>query len=361
MKNKFRKKLFELPDLKDSFFDSLKLDYLEFDVWYAKKSEEKELAYIYDDDDGIKAFLYLKNEYDDKAESISLDKGLIPAESRIKIGTLKLLDTIQGVRLGEGAIGMALWYWQSQPVNEIYVTVFPKHLKLIRMLERFGFKCRGKNNRGENVYFKDKRCIDLSDSYTAFPYINGQFAHCGYIPINDDFHDTLFPYSELKNTEQESQEIAAANGITKVYLATPSSSINYQIGDPVLIYRRYTGTQGKPGFKSVVTSFCTIVEVIEVKRYGKANISLNEFISQVGNKSVYNEHELHELYHNSKNLFSLVMTYNGFLGSGKNINYMTLKNAGYFDAYPYQVKLDRKQFENILEIGGKDVRNIVIN
>lgn len=148
MKNKFRKKLFELPDLKDSFFDSLKLDYLEFDVWYAKKSEEKELAYIYDDDDGIKAFLYLKNEYDDKAESISLDKGLIPAESRIKIGTLKLLDTIQGVRLGEGAIGMALWYWQSQPVNEIYVTVFPKHLKLIRMLERFGFKCRGKNNRG---------------------------------------------------------------------------------------------------------------------------------------------------------------------------------------------------------------------
>lgn len=358
--NKFQAKTFELSDLEDSFFDSLKSDYPEFEDWYMKKSKVKEQAYVYFDD-GIKAFLYLKNEYNEKAESITLNNGQMPAESRIKIGTLKLLDTIQGIRLGEGAIGMALWYWQSQPVNEIYVTVFPKHLKLINMIERFGFKCRGQNNRGENVYFKDKRYIDVTNAYTAFPYINGQFAHCGYIPINDDFHDTLFPYSELKNTEQESQEIAAANGITKVFLATPISSFDYQKGDPVLIYRKYTGTQGKPGFKSVVTSFCTIVEMIEVKKFGRVNMSLAEYINIVGNKSVYEEYQLKELFLNSKNLFLLIMTYNGYLGSGKNINHMTLKNAGYFDAHPYQVKLNRQQFEKILEMGDKDVRNIIVD
>lgn len=358
--NKFQKRAFEAADLEDSFFDSLKEDYVEFQDWYMRKSEVGEQAYVYWDG-GIKAFLYLKNEYGEKAESINLDTGVIPAESRIKIGTLKLLDTVQGMRLGEGAIGMALWYWQNQSVNEIYVTVFPKHLKLIHMLERFGFKCRGHNGRGENVYFKDKRYIDTTDAYTSFPYIDGNFQSCGYIPINDGFHDTLFPYSELKNTEQESQEIAAANGITKVFIATPWNPIYYQKGDPVLIYRKYTGAQGKPSFKSVVTSFCTIVEMVEVKKYGHATIAMAEYISKIGNKSVYSEQQLKEIYYKSKNLYLLVMTYNGYLGSGKNINYHALHNAGYFEKYPYENKLNREQFENILEMGGKDVRNIVIH
>lgn len=357
---KFLQKKFDLDYLSDPFFDSLKSDYPEFSTWYEKKVLENETAYIYQEG-GIKAFLYLKDEYGEKSEQIVLDSGVLPAESRIKIGTLKLLDTVQGMRLGEGAIGIALWYWQSQPVNEIYVTVFEKHKKLIGMLEQFGFSYRGHNMRGENVYFKDKRCLNLSTPYSIFPYINGRFSHCGYIPVNDCFHDTLFPYSELKNTEQESQQIAAANGITKVYVATPYGNINYRRGDPVLIYRKYTGNIGKPGFKSVVTSFCTIIEIAEIKKYGAANYSLSEYLKKAGNKTVYKKEELTQKYLESKNLYLIVMLYNGYLGSGKNVNFNTLKNAGYFNAYPYQVKLNRNQFENILRMGGKDVQNIVID
>ena len=282
---KFIQKVFVISDLEDTFFDSLKNDYAEFSDWYKKKVDVGEKAYVYEDD-GIKAFVYLKKEYEALAEQIVLDTGTLPAESRIKIGTLKLLDTVQGLRLGEGAIGMALWYWQSQPVNEIYLTVFPKHEKLIKMLEKFGFICRGCNNRGEHVYFKDKRCINLMTPYSAFPYIKGSFTNCGYIPINDVFHDTLFPYSELKNTEQESQEIAAANGITKVFLATPMSTITYKTGEPVLVYRKYTGIDGKPSFKSVVTSFCTIIEMIEVKNAYRFIIPLEEYMLKIGNKSI---------------------------------------------------------------------------
>lgn len=358
--NKFQLETFNVSDLEDPFFDSLKSDYLEFSDWFKKKASKNEKAYLYQEN-GIKAFLYLKNEYNEKSESIKLDTGIIPAESRIKIGTLKLLETVQGMRLGEGAIGMALWYWQSQPVNEIYVTVFDKHEKLIKMLVQFGFSCRGRNQRGENVFFKDKRNIDISTSYSSFPYINGEFNSCGYIPIADNFHDTLFPYSELRNTEQESQEIAAANGITKVFLATPFNSIDYRKGDPVFIYRKYTGNVGKPGFKSVVTSFCTIVDMIEVKKNGRANYTLNDYLQKVGNKSVYENQELINIYNSNKNLYLLVMLYNGYLGSGNNITYMALKNAGYFTGYPYQVKLNKNQFENILKMGGKNVQNIIIN
>lgn len=357
---KFKQKIFAISDLQDCFFDSLKKDYQEFPDWYAKKANAKEKAYVYEDD-GIKAFLYLKKEYGERSETIILDTGSIPAEARIKIGTLKLLDTVQGLRLGEGAIGIALWYWQSEPVNEIYLTVFSKHKKLINMLEKFGFYCRGYNARGEGVYFKDKRCINASTVYSAFPYISSSFTNCGYIPINDNFHDTLFPYSELKNTEQESREIAAANGITKVFLATPSSEIIYKSGEPVLIYRKYTGVEGKPSFKSVVSSYCTVVEMIEVKKFYRQKISFNDYMLKIGNKSIYSKEELEDIYTQSKNLYLIVMIYNGYLGSGNNINYRALKDLGYFEGYPYQVKLGREQFENILEMGGKNVRNIIID
>lgn len=303
--NKFQLMKFKVTDLDDIFFDSLKADYQEFSDWFTRKAAEGEEAYIYRDDEGIKAFLYLKNEYNEKSESICLDTGVLPRESRVKIGTLKLLDTIQGMRLGEGAIGMALWYWQNQPANEIYVTVFEKHKKLIKMLERFGFKCRGHNNRGECVYLKDKRNIDISTPYSAFPYINGKFANCRYIPIKDYFHDTLFPYSELKNMEQETKEIAAANGIINIFIATPYSHIDYKAGDPVLIYRKYTGVQGKPGFKSVVTSYCTIVEMIEVKRRYVQSLSVEEYMHKIGNKSVYSREELEKIYNNCSNILKL--------------------------------------------------------
>ena len=359
MNNKFQREYFQNEDLSDCFFDSLKSDYAEFELWFGKKAENKEQAFIYRED-GIKAFLYLKKEYGDDCEEIELDTQVIPAESRIKIGTLKLLDTVQGMRLGEGAIGMALWFWQKEPVNEIYVTVFEKHAKLINILENFGFVCRGNNRRGERVYFKDKRSLDTDSAYKLFPYIDVNFEKCGYIPIEDHFHDTLFPYSELKNTEQESEEIAAANGITKVFIATPSSKIDYESKDPVLIYRIHTG-DGKKSFKSVVTSFCTIVKTIEVKQWGRSIISFDDFIKCVGNKSVYSKDELEYIYKEKKTIYVLVMVYNGYLGSGNNITYRALKDKGYFEGYPYLVKLNEAEFKDILRMGGKDVHNIVIN
>lgn len=216
-----------------------------------------------------------------------------------------------------------------------------------------------KNERGERIYLKDKRTLRYDTPYASFPYLNPGIDRCGYIPINDYYHDSLFPYSELYNTKQETEEIAAANGMTKVFIATPNSSLDYRLGEPVLIYRRHTG-EGQATYKSVVTSFCSIIKQINIKSNNHQIISLNEFKKIVGNKTVYNESELENIY-NKSNVVVLEMLYNGYLGKGKNITHRTLSENGLFEGYPYTNKLTKEEFIRVLEMGGKNVQNIIID
>ena len=74
-------------------------------------------------------------------------------------------------------------------VNQIYVTIFEKHDVLIRLFEKYGFILAGHNTRGERVYVKDRRNIDWSDAYKAFPFIHRGFGHAFLLPIEDGFHD----------------------------------------------------------------------------------------------------------------------------------------------------------------------------
>ena len=356
MLNKFNWIYFSDCSVDDEFFDSLKSDYEEFPIWFNRKSAEGAKAFVYKEKDAIKAFIYLKREY---SEAIELTDRALPPEPRIKIGTLKISDNSQGMRLGEGAIGVSLWYWQRSEYNQIYITVFEKHQKLIGMLCQFGFNCIGKNTRGENVYIKDKRTLSFKDCYTSFPYISSNIKRCGYIPINDTYHDTLFPYSELYGTNQETEEIAAANGITKIFLAAPFNDLDYEENEPVLIYRKHTG-EGIAKYKSVVSSFCTVYKQIPIKKAGHCLISKDEFLNIVGNKTVFSSDELNGWY-NKKNLVVIVLVYNGYFGKGKNINYATLKENGLFETYPYENKLSKSQFEQVLKMGGKNVQNIIID
>ena len=356
MPGKFEWQPFSKVNLSDVFFDTLKFDYPEFPQWFQKKADNNENALVFHDEQGVGAFVYLKREN----EEIELESQTLPAVSRLKIGTLKLADRYQNQRLGEGALGVSLWYWRDIEAEDVYVTVFEKHSELIRLFGHFGFLLVGKNKRGECVYLKSRNNLDYSDPYKPFPFISPNFEKAGIIPINDHFHDKLFPYSELKGNNNEIIEETAGNGITKVYIATPSTFMNYGVGEPIFIYRIHTGV-GQKTYKSAVTSYGTITKIDVVKNGGVVKISLDEFVKNAGNKTVFTAEELTATFNQSKNIVMLELVYNGYFGKGKNVNHRKLDDSGLFTTYPYNIEYSSEQFKRILEMGDKNVQNVIVD
>jgi len=364
MAGKFTFKKFAEIDLRDPFFDSLKEDYpanatnIGFERWFQKKAAADSTALVFDDEDGLGAFVCLKDEN----EPLELVERVLSAKPRIKISTLRLAERYRGQRLGEGAIGLALWKWQKSKTEEIYVTVFEKHDLLIAQLERFGFWLAGHNPNGECVYIKSRSSVDYSDPYRAFPFINPAFQNAGYLIVDDVYHDTLFPHSELRNTLQEQVGLSVANGMTKIYIGSPTSRLPYCIGEPILVYRKYTGNAGSKGYKSCITSYCVVTDVIVAKEDNSYKMSLDDLLRRINNKSVFDENEIRVKYSNDRTLVIVEMLYYGFFGAGNNVNWVWLKNNGHWpDGYPTTARLTPDQLRAILEEGHIDVPNVIIN
>jgi hypothetical protein len=364
MAGKFQLSKFSEIDHNDSFFDPLKSDYpadeknIGFENWYRKKSREGATALVFNDEAGIGAFVCLKDEN----EPLILENNELPAIPRKKISTLRLAERYRGQRLGEGAIGLALWQWQKSEQQEIYVTVFEKHDLLIDILKKFGFEMIGYNINGECVYLKSRNKIDYSDPYKSFPFINPRFENAGYLVVNDVYHDTLFPYSELSRTLQEQVALSVANGLSKIYIGSPTSIPPYSIGEPILVYRRYTGDAGSKGYKSCITSYCVVTNLVVAKENNRYNMSIEDLLQRIGNKSVFDDNEIREKYNNGRTLAVVEMLYYGFFGAGNNVNWVWLKNNGYWpNGYPTDARLTKEQFIAILQEGNVNVPNVIID
>ena len=179
--------------------------------------------------------------------------------------------------------------------------------------------------------------------------------------VEDGYHDTLFPYSELKNTLQEQVALSVANGLSKVYVGSPTSSFPYLAGEPILIYRKYTG-ESQRGYKSCITSYCVVTDVIVAKENNKYEMSVVELLKRIGNKSVFSKDEISTRYNNERNLVVVEMLYCGFFGAGNNVNWVWLKDNNYWPPrYPTTARLTPGQFKAILKEGHVDVSNVIIN
>lgn len=319
-----------------------------------KKAREEKQAFTYIDENGLGAFVMLKF---DEVETIQMQNGKLPTCKRLKISTLKLSDRVQGNRLGEGAIGIALWNWLESDDEEIYVTVYDKHMKLIEMLKKFGFILAGYNPNNEGIYVRSKKEIDFSTPYTSFPFINQDQNEFALLPIDEKWHDKLFPYSELKNTKQETEEFAAANGMTKTYLFFPYSDPVYKENQPILIYRKFAGENKK--FKSVITSYGTIVRCIKIKQNYVEYMALEDYKVLVGNKSVFSSEEI-ESFYSQRNLYVLEIVYDHAFGEGNNVNYFTLKNNGIWkDGHPFQAMYSMSDFKSILSYAKQNIGKLI--
>jgi hypothetical protein len=340
-------------NLSDHFFDSLKNDYPGFDAWFLRKTNDNTpVFYCKSSNNKILAMLYLKNE----TEEIQLNTQYLGPKKRKKIGTLKLDESLRNTRLGEGAIGIALWSWMNEGLDEIYVTIYEKHKKLVSLFEKFGFLIKGKNSNGELVMLKDKNNLSYDTPYKSFPYINPNSKKFGMIPIVDFYHDTLFPYSKLQRNFMEDLRLSASNGITKTFLGFPRGNTKLEEGECVFIYRIHSGENKY--YNSVISSYCTISKI---EMFYPKEQSFYEFKKLVKNRTVFTDEKLLDFYKTRYRIMIIDLVYNGYFGSGNNVNYDYLNKNGLFEVYPYNIEYTYDDAKKIFQRGRVNVPNLIID
>ena len=87
----------------------------------------------------MQAFLYLKDESGEELIDVIPTR---PACNRMKVGTFKI--DAHNTKLGERFVKKIMDVALYMKADEIYVTIFPKHEGLIRILQRYGFNEEGK-------------------------------------------------------------------------------------------------------------------------------------------------------------------------------------------------------------------------
>ena len=343
-------------DLNDSFFDSLRASYPEFNEWYNKKAAVGATAYCYYVDNELKDFLYLKIE----EEELSDLTPALPAKKRLKVGTFKVDNEDRHTTRGERFMKKIMDKAIAEDVDEIYVTMFPtEELQgLIRMFEKFGFShIADKPHEGGNaeyVLIKDMT-THVDDFKLDYPFVKKASSNKYVLSIVPEFHTHLFPDSILKNEKKYDliQDVSETNSIYKIYLCWMQDTRNLKAGDKLIIYRT-SDEEGKAYYRSVCTSVCTVCEVKTYRDFENEE----EFIKYTNRYSVFKEHELRRWYKNKNYFIVIKMVYN-IAFTKKVINMVMKEQVGLNPKYWGFFKLTDAQFDKLLELGEIDERYII--
>ena len=281
---------FEDVDLNDAFFDSLREDYegQKFDQWFKKKG--KESAYVFEDKDGLKGFLYLKIELPSEPDYLKITP-VLSSKKRLKIGTFKIDSS--GFRLGERFLKIIFDNASKNGVDEIYVTLFEDKrddvIRLKSLLEQWGFVRYGyKNANHELVLVKTMKEYrnELSPKLN-YPLVKTK-ADIYILPIKAEYHTDLFPDKILKNEDMHLYEenLAHRYAIEKIYL-TGAFNIEAKPGDLILVYRM--SDKLYKNYSSVITGLAIVQEIVTTK-------DVEECVSLCKNRSIFNEPNIRALY-----------------------------------------------------------------
>lgn len=333
-----RRKFSEI-NLEDPFFDSLRDDYPGFDTWFRKKGEES--AYVFASDDGeLDGFLYLKIE-DGSVDDVSPP---LPPGRRLKVGTFKINP--HGTRLGERFLKKVFDHALAENVDELYVTVFPKHNALKQLFETYGFlkvATKGQDGAPEDVLMR-KLFPSGGTQKERYPHVrlSGQAVYA--LSIYPKWHTRLFPDSILVNEDASIvEDITHANSIHKVYLAGMRVMECLRPGDVIVIYRT-SDDQGSAHYRSVVTSICVVEEYRNIISFG----SLDEFLAYCAPYSVFSNDELNQFWRSKKFPHIVRFSYNYALR--KRLNRAHLIESVGIDANAYAgfMELSHSQLRQIL-------------
>lgn len=341
----FKYDYFSKIDLNDIFFDSLKKDYQEFEDWFLRKQDHK--AYYFETNEGIQAFLYLKIEED----AINDVVPSLPAKRRVKIGTLKINP--HGTKFGDRFIKKAIDFAILNSANELYVTVFEKHVPLVNLLKKYGFQIIGTkttHNGTELVLLKDisKENFDLNaDIRHSYPLIS-KTKNTFLLGIYPEFHSRLFPDSIL-NTEipyDVISDVSHSNSIEKVYICRMKGALEIQPKDQIVIYR--TKEDGKTAeYSAVASTICTVVDIKTKRDFANAQAALDYCLGY----SIFSEKEILQEYHSNSPMIIIKMLYSYSLPK-RIIRKRLIEECGIDrNAYWGIINLSEHQFVNILTLG----------
>lgn len=349
--DEIRKVSFDMIDINDSFFNSLKESYEEFEEWFKRKSAEGAQAYILEDN-GIQGFLYLKLEED---RDISITPNF-SSEKRLKVGTFKVNP--HGTKLGERFIKLIFDEMIHEGIKKSYVTVFNKHDDLIDLLKKYGYLYWGikeTKNGKEEVYVKDLT-IFANDIDLDYPRLNTKGKKKFLLAIWPKYHTELFPDSRLYTEKTHIiRDSSHTNSIEKIYLSAAFSLPNYNLGDIIVIYR--TGDVGKSAeYSAVATSICTVKEIRHISSFR----NFSDFYNYCKKGSIFTLQELEEFWNLRKYPYVIKMLYNVALNK-RIIRRDLIKEIGIsrtdrIVAYD----LTDEEFEKILEFGGVN-ESLIIN
>lgn len=336
-------------DLDDSFFLSLKKDYMGFAEWFQRKRNETAYITFNSKNGKLLSFLYLKIEGPE--ENYADIQPAFPQKKRLKVGTFKVIRN--GFRLGERFLKIIFDNALKHKVGEIYVTIFDRsdeQKRLIALMEKWGFVYWGKKGE-ENVYVRNfvPEC-DNENVNKTYPFIPKN-RDTYIVPIYPEYHTELLPDSILNTESPEDfvEDSPHRNGISKVYVSRAWEP-HPRKGDILVFYR----TGGL--YKGVVTTIGVVSDTRETFA------SKEEFIKYCLRGSVFPEKELEKMW-DYKPQKPFVVNFLYVYSFPNRINMERLIDMGIFkgvnDAPRGFYKISKDQFESILKETASEGRFIV--
>lgn len=340
MNHHINQKAFSEIDINDCFFQSLKDDYPGFEQWFLKKALKGEKAFVlYNDSNTLDGFLYLKIEKEIVTDVIPN----ILADNILKVGTFKI--NAHGTKLGEQFIKIILDYAVASSVNLCYVTIFPKHNSLIKLVEKFGFEfygTKGLSSNKENVYVKDLYSL-TGNILNDFPLVDSRNKNKYILSIFPRYHTIMFPNSILTTENKDIiKDVSYTNSIHKIYVCNMYNVENLKYGDIVVVYRTAENNKSAE-YNSVATSICVVEEVRQQNEF----VNFEDFYNYAKQYTVFDKNELFEYYKYGK-LKAIKMTYN--IALSKRLTRSTLIN---------EVNIPREGYWGFKEISDLQFNRII--
>jgi GNAT superfamily N-acetyltransferase/rRNA-processing protein FCF1 len=232
------------PFLADTFFDSLREAYPEFDQWFRRSARNGRRAWVYKEpnEDRPSALCIFAVQWD---EIITDDQKRLPGAA-LKLCTFKVGEQVRGRKIGELFLKAAFQYATTHRCENIFIHANPSDQPhLIGMLEDFGFEARG-NYRGDVMYVKNHPIEAPAIDMHPFEYTKKYYPHFRdafevqkiIIPIIPRYHRILFPDYQTPQQDLPMEALGShvGNAIKLAYLSkTPTRSVNP--GDLILFYR----------------------------------------------------------------------------------------------------------------------------